>query len=188
MKPAVVIIDIQEWFFRTSRRRKSLPRLIKATNELIEFFHKNNFPVIHVITSHKKDKSTWDLIMKKQNRAVLIEGTMSVQEFDEIKKSNNDKVIKKTRHSAFIRTKFENYLNKNKIDTLILAGVFIDGCIGLTAIDGYERDFNVILSKDTVLGDNKFNSKAILNLLKNEFAIKSLSNKEVKDFILSNGI
>lgn len=99
---ALVIIDIQNWFFRTKQRKKGLQKLISRTNELIDFFHKRELPIIHVLTVHKKDKSTWDKSMKKRNKPVLLEGTWQSKELSGLKKFKTDIVIKKTRHSAFI--------------------------------------------------------------------------------------
>jgi len=36
MKPALVIIDMQHWFFRSEERRVKLPELITAINDLID--------------------------------------------------------------------------------------------------------------------------------------------------------
>src|SRR3989338_6085669 len=86
MKSALVIIDIQNWFFRTKERKNGLPKLISKTNELIDFFQEHGLPIIHVLTIHKKDKSTWDRIMRRRNQAVLIEGTKQAKELPGIKK------------------------------------------------------------------------------------------------------
>jgi len=38
------------------------------------------------------------------------------------------------------------------VNTVALAGFFTNACIGLTAIDAYERDFMPILAGDAILG------------------------------------
>ena len=94
-----------------------------------------------------------------------------------------DIVIKKARHSSFINTHFEKILIKNRIDTLVLTGVFIQGCVGLTAIDGYERDFNIVFSKDATFSQEKKKATDMLNFLKEEFDIVPISNSKIKKIV-----
>jgi len=58
MRPALVIIDMQNWFFRTEERNVKLPELISSINELVEFADVNNIPIFQVMTIHKCDRST----------------------------------------------------------------------------------------------------------------------------------
>ena len=86
--------------------------------------------------------------MKKHNFSALLEGSDEAELLPNIEFDSSQEVIIKTRQSTFIRTNFEEILKKKGINTLILGGVFTHGCVGRTAIDAYERDFNVILAKD----------------------------------------
>ena len=67
MKPALVIIDMQRWFFRSEERRVKLPELITSINELIDVANEENIPIFIVLTIHKNDRSTWNIVMKKHN-------------------------------------------------------------------------------------------------------------------------
>lgn len=75
MKPALVIIDMQNWFFRSEDRREKLSELIESINELIEVATTKNITIFQVLTIHKADKSTWNIVMKKHNFSALIEGS-----------------------------------------------------------------------------------------------------------------
>lgn len=181
MKPALVVIDFQRWFFRTAERRTGLAAAVRSTNELIELFHCHGLPIVHILTVHKADGSTWSQLMKKGNFAVMIEDTPDVEELPEVKHFDTSLTVIKTRHSAFIRTDFEQVLRQQGVDTLVLTGAFIDGCVGLTAIDAHERDFSVVLARDAILGLRSPLADAVLELLREEFAIESLSNAEVEE-------
>jgi nicotinamidase-related amidase len=163
-----------------------LPKLIKHINDLIDFFEKNDMAIVRVLSAHKKDQSTWDLIMKRNNKPVLIEKTKPAKELDELKKSKKHKIITKTRYSAFIRTNLENYLRKNKIDTIVICGVMTNYCIGWTAIEAYQRDFNVILAKDAIFSHEKMESEVMLKTLRNEFEIVPVSNPTIKKCLKKN--
>ena len=72
MKPALVIIDMQHYFFRSEERRVKLSELIKSINELIDISNEKNIPIYQVLTVHKSDKSTWNIVMKKYVLSVIL--------------------------------------------------------------------------------------------------------------------
>ena len=47
---ALLVIDIQRWFFRTSERSAKLPALLEKTNKLIASFRQHQKPIIRVRT------------------------------------------------------------------------------------------------------------------------------------------
>jgi len=182
---SALIIDMQPFFFRTEERKAKLDELIYNINELINFADRKDIAVYHVKTVHKKDKSTWNLVMKKHNFAALLEGTPESKIMKEINVKPHHRIIVKTRQSTFIRTNFEEELRSNQIDTLIIGGVFTHGCVGRTAVDAYELDFNVILAKDCSFSHLKDQEKVMLDVIQTEQEQKVLSNKEIIKFFSS---
>lgn len=183
MKPALVIIDMQNWFFRNEERRVKLPELISSINKLICFANEKSIPIYQVLTIHKEDKSTWNNVMKKHNFGALFEGRKEAELLPEIKFDNTQEVLIKTRQSTFIRTNFEEKLKERNIDTLILCGVFTHGCVGRTAIDAYERDFNVILAKDGAFSHLKNQEQAMFEVIEQEQEQLILNNEEIKKLL-----
>lgn len=186
MNPALVIIDMQNWFFRSEDRREKLSELIESINELIEVATTKNISIFQVLTIHKADKSTWNIVMKKHDFSALIEGSEEAKLLPEIKFDSSQEIIVKTRQSTFIRTNFEEKLKGKNIDTLILSGVFTHGCVGRTAVDAYERDFNVILAKDASFSHMKNQEKSMLEVIKEEQEQLVLSNKEIIEYLNTN--
>ncbi len=185
MKPALVIIDMQRWFFRSEERRVKLPELITSINELIDVANEENIPIFIVLTIHKNDRSTWNIVMKKHNFVALLEGSKEAELLPEIKFDNSQELIIKTRQSTFIRTNFEEKLKEKSIDTLILCGVFTHGCVGRTAIDAYERDFNVIVARDASFSHIKNQEEAIFEVIEQEQEQLILTNEEIKRLLIS---
>jgi len=182
MKAAVVIIDIQRYFFRTKERMAALEKVIKGSNELISIADEMKIPVYHVVTEHKADKSTWNLVMKKHNFVALIEGSRDAEMYSDLIVKEHHRKIIKTRQSTFIRTDFEERLRREGIDTLIIGGVFTHGCVGRTAVDAYERDFNVILAKDASYSNLKDQEKVMLDVITKEQEQMVLNNDQIKEF------
>lgn len=164
-----------------SERRVGIPRLVKGTNELIDYFDTKNWPVIHVLTVHKADKSTWPMGMLKNNNAVLIEGTDEPKELKEIKNSSQHHELIKTRHSSFIRTNLEEMLRNMQVNTIVIAGVFLHGCVAMTAIDGSERDFGVIVSRDASFSHKLELAAAYEKSVTEEYGVEYISNKQIME-------
>jgi len=51
-------------------------------------------------------------------------------------------------NSVFVGTDFDSALKAAGVTELLLTGVFIDGCIGLTAADAAQRGLEVTFAKD----------------------------------------
>lgn len=185
MRPALVIIDMQHWFFRSEERRVKLPELIQSINELVDVANEKDIPIFLVLTIHKSDRSTWNIVMKKHNFVALLEGSEEAEVLPEIKLNNLEEIIIKTRQSTFIRTNFEEKLNEKNVDTLILCGVFTHGCVGRTAIDAYERDFNVIVSRDASFSHVKNQEVAMFEVIEQEQEQLILTNEEIKKLLVS---
>ncbi|MCT4634079.1 MAG: cysteine hydrolase [Firmicutes bacterium] len=179
MNKALVIIDMQPFFFRNEERRVRYEDLIKNINEMIEYADNNNIKVFHVKTIHKKDKSTWNLVMKKHNFVALLEEDDNSKFIEEINIKDHHEIVVKTRQSTFIRTDFQERLRNNNIDTVIVSGVFTHGCVGRTAIDAYEHDFNVILAKDCSFSHLKDQEQVMFDVITKEQEQLVLSNQEI---------
>ncbi len=66
---------------------------------------------------------------------------------------------------------------------MILSGVFTHGCVGRTAIDAYERDFNVILAKDASFSHLENQEQAMFEVILNEQEQLILDNEQIKSIL-----
>ena len=177
MTAALLIIDVQHWFFRSEERRSGLPDLIKGINHLVSLWEEKGLPVYHVLTVHRADRSTWDLLMRKQNQPCLIEGTEEAAELDEVRKGDLHGTVIKTRNSAFMRTDLENRLRNQGVETVVLSGLYTHGCIHRTALDAFSLDFQVIVAKEATFSHRREFTKILLEDVKTE--VEVLTNDEI---------
>jgi nicotinamidase-related amidase len=188
MRPALIVIDMQNYFFRTEERRIGINQLIYSINQLIDLARDLDIPTFQVITLHKADKSTWNIVMKKHDFSALIEGSKEAEILPEIEVNEKHTIIVKTRQSTFIRTNFEEELKRASIDTLVICGVFTHGCVGRTAIDAYERDFNVILARDAIFSHLKNQEEAIFEVVLQEQEQLILNNDEIRSLLMDSNL
>ena len=97
---------------------------------------------------------TFETFFRKEKDLVL-KATREVEQHPDLHTSETDIVVRKTRHSAFIRTDLEDTLLSRAIDTVVLLGFSTNACVGLTATEAYERAFKIVLADDAILGTNQ---------------------------------
>jgi nicotinamidase-related amidase len=72
-----------------------------------------------------------------------------------------------------------------QVDTVVLAGYSTNACVGLTAIDAYERDFDVLIAKEATLGVNASRTEAMLQVLRQEYGFKAMPISRIMEEVCS---
>ncbi|MPZ54939.1 MAG: isochorismatase family protein [Rhizobiales bacterium] len=147
---ALAIVDMQRWMFREPDRAAQLPALLPVINRLAADYVAADLPVFDIRVVHKADRSTWSRLMLKYDVACLIAGTEDIAFVEGLVMPSTARFIAKTANSAFLGTEFEQQLQALGVGTLVLAGAFIDGCVGLTAADAAQRGLDVVLADDAM--------------------------------------
>lgn len=176
---ALVIIDMQKWMFRYPERATQIPSLIDNINALTNAFIEVGLPIFDVQTIHKADRSTWSRLMSKYNYSCLIEGTQDAKLVEGYLLPEEAHQIAKTANSAFLGTTFETSLKSANITELVLTGVFMDGCVGLTAADAAQRGFDVIFVDDAIGHTQTDRRTAILDWLIDDYELKLQTTEQI---------
>ncbi|MCK4730000.1 MAG: cysteine hydrolase [Candidatus Aenigmarchaeota archaeon] len=180
MKPAIVIIDMQNDFFQEDPLKSVKPSLVEKINELTDFARLREIPVIWVRQEYSPDLSDTNLHAKKTNRRITIRGTSGAEILSELKRDNKDAIIIKKRYSAFFRTDFDEIIQKLRLDILILAGINTHACVRTTAIDAFQRDIEVIIAKECISSWNQEHHDISLEYFEKSMSIGLLSNEQLK--------
>jgi len=119
MKPALIVLDIQnQWLDTSPEMKKGVERRAKAINEAIEWFRKEGLPVIVVYHSDKA-------------RGPFPE-TKPFEVFDQIAVRETDIKVVKHYPNSFGKTGLEETLRKNGCDSIVIVGVSADWCVMAT--------------------------------------------------------
>jgi nicotinamidase-related amidase len=170
---------MQKWMFRHPERAVQIPSLVDNIGTLTQAFTEAGLPIFNVQTIHKADRSTWSRLMLKHNYACLIEHTEDAELVEGYRAPQSAVQISKTANSAFVTPHFENALELAGVTELVLAGVFIDGCVGLTAADAAQRGFDVTFVEDAI-GHTRLDRRTIIfDWLSADFDMKLLSTKRI---------
>ncbi len=150
MTSALVIIDMQQWMFRLPERMTQVPALLSNITRLAAAFEASSLPIYDVRTEHKADRSSWSRLMLKYDYPCLLENTSGAAVVAGYIPPTNARKIIKTANCAFLRTDFEEQLRNDGVSRLVLTGVFVDGCVGLTAAGAAQRGFEVTFIEDGI--------------------------------------
>jgi len=143
---ALLIVDLQNDYFVDGELARCREDLLEACNVLIDRARSAGAMVIEVQTVHAQDKSTWALNMLDDDQGMALEGTEGAQRLRGLQEP--DRVLLKTRDSAFHGTELFPWLTTGEVDRLVLAGVSTESCIAATATDAYAHDLRVVLVED----------------------------------------
>jgi len=156
-RPAVLLIDMQNDFCDADAPTTLYPS-IRSTYEPIKRLpaaaRRQSVPVIYTQGLVAADGSTaglWRLKMKHHGlRGVQIEGSRGAEIIDELAPQPGDRVVRKWRPSAFFRTDLEVFLGVARIDTLLMCGTSMSGCVRATATDAFMRDIRAMIVREGV--------------------------------------
>ncbi|MCI0477341.1 MAG: cysteine hydrolase [Anaerolineales bacterium] len=149
-RSALVIVDMQEFFFRKPERRQNLDQVIANINTLIEYFDVRWLPTFHIVSKYKADRSDWDLKMKMAGEPELIEDAPETAILAPIRISESHAIISKTRYSAFFKTDLAERLHQQNIARVVVVGAYTHYCVNATIFDAYGHDFVPCLITDAV--------------------------------------
>lgn len=93
---------------------------------------------------------------------------------DQLKESNMFFEFDKTRYSAFAGTNLEIYLRERGIEELHLVGVCTDICVLHTAVDAYNKGFQIVIHEAGVASFNQAGHEWALEHFKNTLGAKVL--------------
>lgn len=154
-RPAVLVIDMQHDFCDSDAPTTLWP-LIGATVEPIRQLcadaRARRLPVFYTQGLVAGDGSSAGLWRYKQRYhaegRVQIDGSRGAAIIDELAPQPGDHVIRKWRPSAFFRTDFEVFLDVMAIDTLLVCGTSVSGCVRATVTDAFMRDIRCMVVRE----------------------------------------
>lgn len=147
----LLVIDLLNDYFRQpGPLAAQRERLVASVNRLAAAFRQAGQPVVWVRQEFAADLSDAFLRARRENHRVTIVGTDGCELLPELERQASDKVLVKKRYSAFFGTDLDHTLEALRPVSLVLAGINTHACVRTTAIDAYQRDYEVLVASDCV--------------------------------------
>lgn len=168
MNKALIIIDMQEAYFKTPRLIARKDQLVENINRLYSEYRHNDDMVINVRTIHSPNKQTWTLNMLEDDQGFAFEGSDEIANVAGLDVDGAVEIIK-TRDSAFHDTQLRQILTNHGVTSITLTGVSTHSCIFQTASDAYAYNIVTAVATDAVADEDETHHRQALNYLAREY-------------------
>ncbi len=154
-RPALVNIDLANAWTRPGHPFScdNMDVIIPATQRLLAAARAKGIPVVYTTTAYdvtagpNSDMGIWN---RKIPLEALAVGSEAVAIDDRIAPGPGELVITKKRASAFHGTSLSSFLTAQRVDTVILTGVTMAGCVRHSAEDAIAEGFAPIVVREAV--------------------------------------
>ena len=161
-RAALCVIDVQQDFAspdgllgQYGLDMSRLTPAIEKMNVLVQQARRAGVPVVFVglQTAPETDSAAWSEWMARQGKdpeaeqAICRKGTPG-EAFYAVLPAASDKIVMKTRYSAFWQTDLNEWLQTQGIDTLVVTGITTECCVESTVRDAFHHDYQVLVVSD----------------------------------------
>lgn len=147
---AILVVDMVGDMFSHETLSRQRPLLVSAINTLTEAGREAGHLVVWIRQEFEADLSDAPLQFKRRGIHIAIAGTAGAELLPELNISPRDHLVVKKRYSGFFRTDLDEYLRREQVGRLVVVGVNTHACVRTTAIDAYQRDYEVVIVKECV--------------------------------------
>ena len=180
MAIATAIIDLQVDFFvshpRLIHRR---PSLASHVNALVAEARQSRSPIFWIKQVFAPDLQDAPTNVRQGGHRITVEGTAGVELLPELVVAPSDFVIIKKRYSGFFGTELDSILRTNNFRRIVIAGINTHACVRMTAIDAYQRDYEVFLASDCIDSYDEQHHDVSMRYLNGNIAT-AMTNEELR--------
>lgn len=149
---ALLIIDVQNDYFKEGNM--TLPGAEEAgkkAQQVLEYFRKNNLPVVHI--QH---------IATNEGATFFLPNTKGAEINALVSPKGDEKVIVKHFPNSFRDTDLLEHLKSKGIKNLVITGMMTDVCVESTTRAAFDFGFsNIIIGDATATRDRELNGKVV---------------------------
>lgn len=159
-------------------------RQVDRIKTLIAFCREKGLPIIYTAAAYtyfRKDRPSTGDLMPNRYPELGIEDPVIFRDgriWADLTPLPEDIIIHKPSYGAFYDTPLETILRNQGKDTIIICGTLSNYCCGMTARQGYERGFKVVVGSDVTSTNDPDLHEAELKVLRAGFA-RVLSADEI---------
>jgi nicotinamidase-related amidase len=151
---AVVVIDMLNDFVEPEGALtcKNAKGIVPKIAEVLDFARSVGIQVVYVQEAHRAKDADF-----RVRPVHAVKGTWGSQFVPELtpREDLGDYVVQKRRHSGFSYTDLDLFLREEKIDTVVLTGVWTNVCVRSTASDAMYLGYNVICLSDATTSQDE---------------------------------
>lgn len=148
MKAALVLVDLQHDFLDRAGLVPPPEQLTAHVARLLSGCRMRRLPVIHVHTVVSPDGHDRMPHWIRSGTWTCVEGTPGAEAPAAVAPAAGEAVVRKPFFSGFGNPRLDQLLREASVDTVIVAGIYLHGCVRSTVLDAYERGYTVWVVED----------------------------------------
>jgi acyl-CoA reductase-like NAD-dependent aldehyde dehydrogenase/nicotinamidase-related amidase len=150
MTPALVLVDVQNDFLERPDLAPPRETLVAAAARLLAGARERGVPVVHVHTLVRSDGGDAMPHWARRGVRACRRGTAGALPPAELAPRAGEAVVEKRFYSPFGVPAMDEALRALGADTLIVAGLYLHGCVRAAILDGYERGYEILVDDEAV--------------------------------------
>jgi acyl-CoA reductase-like NAD-dependent aldehyde dehydrogenase/nicotinamidase-related amidase len=154
MKPALLLVDLQNDYLRAERLEPAAGEIAARAAALLDLWRSAGAPVFHVWTTISREADRRMPHWVSAERWICVEGTEGHATPEALRPRGAEPVVRKTFFSGFGTGELERLLRAAGCDAVVIAGVHEHGCVRATALDAYQAGFAVWIAEDAIGSDD----------------------------------
>ena len=152
--PVILVIDMQNDFFDDDSSTGGVETAAHGPiAKLLDEARAAGVHVIYTRQQHRQDMGDgprWVDKFPGLKLSGLRAGTQGAQIVNDLEPQDGDYVVEKRRPSGFFQTDLDLYLRSLGVDTVIITGCTMSGCVRATAVDAFSYNYRVIIPRECV--------------------------------------
>lgn len=150
MKPALLLVDLQHDFLARPGLQPDAARLVARVETLLAGCRALGLPVIHAQTRVRADGADRMPHWIRAGYSACVEGTAGAMPPSALTPRTDEPVFVKRFFSAFEDPRLARHLDAEGIDTVVIAGLYLHGCVRASVLDAYAAGLQVLVASDAV--------------------------------------
>ena len=150
MKPALLLVDLQLDFLSRPGLAPDAAELVSCVEALLTGCRSLGLPILHAQTRVRADGSDRMPHWVRAGYSACVAGTAGALPPPGLAPQADEPIFAKRFFSAFEDPGLEQHLNTLGIDTLVIAGLYLHGCVRASVLDAYTAGFRVLVATDAV--------------------------------------
>lgn len=153
MRAALLLVDWQNDFLGRGGLVPGGERVVEGAAALLGGCRARDVPVFHARLSVDGDVDTRMPHWKEADRWMCVRGSEGWESPGALKVAAGEAIIEKAFFRVFAGGDLSAALRRERVDTVILSGLYTHACVRLAAIDAYELGYRVLVASDAVASD-----------------------------------
>ena len=149
MRPALILVDLQEDFLNHPDLEPHSGEIVTRGSHLLQECRHLSIPIVHVWTTVELSPDIRMPHWQKLDRRLCLKNSNGYYPPKELQPTTDSElIIHKTFFSGFQSSLLDSFLQKENVDTLLIAGIYLHGCIRTTVLDAYQRGYQIWIAED----------------------------------------